>query len=109
MVLLEKFPALALCGDFNMPRSVNNIYKVFIKKYRDTIPAVYASSLDPSLHRTKSDPVTAQRIAHYMVDYLFLSDDYQARDVRLASGVSDHCAIVATLEKAAQQAPARQR
>jgi endonuclease/exonuclease/phosphatase family metal-dependent hydrolase len=100
MALLEQFPSLALCGDFNMPRGVNDIYERFAAKYHDAIPASYASSLDPSLHRTKDSPAEAQRIAQYMVDYLFLSNDYRASDVRLVSGVSDHCAIVATLDSA---------
>jgi endonuclease/exonuclease/phosphatase family metal-dependent hydrolase len=98
LALLEKIPEVVLCGDFNMPRGVNDIYERFAKKYHDAIPATYVSSLDLNLHRIGKDSFEAQKLAGYMVDYLFLSNDYRAENVRLESGVSDHCAIVATVD-----------
>jgi endonuclease/exonuclease/phosphatase family metal-dependent hydrolase len=95
---LKELPEVILCGDFNVPRGVNDIYERFAKKYHDAIPATYASSLDLALHRAGKNPVAAERLAGYMVDYLFLSKGYRAENVRLESGVSDHCAIVATVD-----------
>lgn len=98
---LEAFPDVALCGDFNVPRGVNDIYERFAAKYSDVIPPDYASSLDLTLRRPRTNPETARRLAGYMVDYLFLSAAYRAVGVRLAPGVSDHYAIVADLRHAA--------
>jgi len=101
LAVLEKFPEVMVCGDFNMPRGVNDIYELFAKKYYDAIPAIYRSSVDPNIHRSHSNPAIAARLAGFMIDYLFLTKGYAAKDVRLESGVSDHCAIVATVEIAA--------
>jgi endonuclease/exonuclease/phosphatase family metal-dependent hydrolase len=98
LTALEKFPEVMVCGDFNTPRGVNGVYERFAEKYHDVIPASHASSLDLTIHRGRKDPAIAARLAGYMVDYLFLSKGYQAHDVRLESGVSDHCAIVATVD-----------
>jgi endonuclease/exonuclease/phosphatase family metal-dependent hydrolase len=97
LALLGEMPDVALCGDFNMPRGINDVYELFSKKYRDAIPASYTSSLDLTFHRAKDDPQAAEEIAKYMVDYLFLSKGYAAENVQLHSGVSDHCAIIASL------------
>ena len=101
---VKELPEVALCGDFNVPRGVNDIYERFAKKYYDAIPVTYASSLDMTLHRAGKNPIVAERLADYMVDYLFLSNGYRAENVRLESGVSDHCAIVATVDTALQDA-----
>ncbi len=98
---LAAFPEIVLCGDFNMPRGVNALYPRFAKSYRDAIPSSYASSLDTSLHRAGGNPDIAKIFKTYMVDYLFLSQGYRAEKVRLQAGVSDHCAIVATVHIAA--------
>jgi endonuclease/exonuclease/phosphatase family metal-dependent hydrolase len=100
LAALGTFPEIMFCGDFNMPRSVNDVYKQFAEKYQDAIPTSYASSLDLNIHRAGKDPVAAPHLADYMVDYLFLSKGYQAKNIRLAPGVSDHCAIVATVDLA---------
>lgn len=97
--ILSKMPGdIALCGDFNMPRHVDPLYDLFAAKYKDAIPESYISSIDLSLHRSKDIPSAVAELSVYMVDYLFLSAGYRAENVRLQSGVSDHCAVVADLE-----------
>lgn len=94
---LESFKELALCGDFNAPRG-GEIFADLSRVYTDNIPLSYKTSLDVNLHRAGKDH--PEEIADKMVDGLFTTPGYHARDVRLQDGVSDHMAIVATIEKA---------
>lgn len=94
---LESVPDSILCGDFNMPRGVNEIYRLFTERYRDVIPLSYVSSIDMEFHRVKNDAVLAARLGTFMVDYIFLTKEYEANDVRLVGGVSDHYAVVAQI------------
>lgn len=94
---LESVPEIVLCGDFNMPRGFNDLYELFTERYTDAIPASYVSSLDLVRHRARHDEVAAVRVGAYMVDYIFLTKGYEAKDVRLVSGVSDHSAVVAQI------------
>lgn len=95
----KKLPLHVLCGDFNMPRSINALYKEFTRFYTDAIPSSIEGSLDPELHRANNDPIEKERIRSFMVDYLFTTPEYNATDVRMQNGVSDHRAIIANLEK----------
>ena len=97
LALLEGIPNVVLCGDFNIPRSINDLYERFATKYKDAIPAAYASSMDIERHRARIDPVSRERLARCMVDYLFLTKAHRAKNVRLQCGISDHCAIVGTV------------
>lgn len=97
LALLGEMPDVALCGDFNMPRGTNDVYRLFSEKYRDAIPSSYTTSLDLTFHRAKDNPRAAEEVAKYMVDYLFLSKGYDTENVQLYSGVSDHRAIIASL------------
>lgn len=99
LALLEKIQEIVLCGDFNMPRNYNTLYKTFIERYRDAIPESYTSSIDLTLHRAGNDPTQASNLARFMVDYIFLSPHYSASTVRLEKGVSDHMAVVADIQK----------
>lgn len=83
---------LVLCGDFNAPRG-GAIFGEFAKTWRDCIPPHVTTSLDPVLHR--AGPL------QLMVDGLFLSPHYQAANVGLHAGVSDHQAVSATITRAA--------
>lgn len=85
-----------LCGDFNIPRVQNPLYKELTSIHTDHIPVEYTCSLDPLYHRTHNTPAW-DAVQHYMVDYLLTTPAYTATNVRLESGVSDHKAIVATL------------
>jgi endonuclease/exonuclease/phosphatase family metal-dependent hydrolase len=89
-----------LCGDFNMPRGYNPLYTDVTKQYTDTIPLHYASSLDRNLHRLGNNPQLTRPIFDtFMVDYIFTQPPYQAHNVRLQFGVSDHAAVVADITR----------
>jgi endonuclease/exonuclease/phosphatase family metal-dependent hydrolase len=94
--MLSSQGEFALCGDFNAPRG-REIYRQFAAAYQDTIPPQYETSIDASLHREgKNRP---DDFRDKMVDYLFTTPAYAAKDVSLRFGVSDHAAILATIEK----------
>ena len=95
---LEEERQLVFAGDFNAPRG-GEIFSEFAKRYVDTIPAHYVTSLDLNLHRAVKEG-KRNEIENKMVDGLFTTPAYIASDVRLVDGVSDHCAIVATIAKA---------
>jgi exonuclease III len=98
--ILEAQPPHIVCGDFNMPRGHNTLYELVTEKYSDTIPTIYRSSLDKSLHRLGDVKNLDQPIFdEYMVDYIFTQPPYSASNVRLEFGISDHAAVVATLQK----------
>lgn len=85
---LEQLEGFTLCGDFNAPRG-GEMFAALASRYTDNIPLEYTSSIDGTLHRAGPIPL--------MVDGVFTTSEYVASDVRLASGVSDHCAILATI------------
>jgi endonuclease/exonuclease/phosphatase family metal-dependent hydrolase len=88
-----------LCGDFNAPRVLDGIpgeiFSQIAENYKDNIPPQYLTSLDPARHRA---PLIEQ--ADKMVDGIFSTPIYTVSDVTLHTGVSDHCAITATIERA---------
>jgi len=87
-----------LCGDFNMPRSVNTLYPEVTKIYTDTVPDKFSSSLDRNIHRLGSSTTLNEPIFDsYMVDYIFTQEPYVASDVRLVFGLSDHAAVVGNI------------
>lgn len=81
---------IVFCGDFNAPRG-RAIFSALAAAYRDNIPAQYETSIDGELHRAGPLPL--------MVDGLFSTSAYSVSDVELVSGVSDHCAIAATVAR----------
>lgn len=87
---LNSFPEIVLCGDMNAPRG-NETFARLEKKYTDNIPLEYKTSLDQNLHRVKG--------LQHMVDCVFTTPQYRARNVKLVDGVSDHMAVVADIEK----------
>jgi endonuclease/exonuclease/phosphatase family metal-dependent hydrolase len=93
--ILESKGELLLCGDFNAPRG-GEIFAMLADKYRDNIPSQYKTSLDLKLHRAVQAN-QAHEIADKMVDGLFSTPKYAVSEVRLQDGVSDHCAIVASV------------
>lgn len=105
--ITEKFLTLickenphVLCGDFNMPRGYNVLHTEMQKHYTDTIPTHYQSSLDRNIHRLGNiKTLNAPIFDIYMVDYIFTQPPYQASNVRLQFGVSDHAAVIADLTK----------
>lgn len=92
---LEGLNEFVLFGDFNAPRGLQP-FSMLAEKYQDNIPLHYTSSIDPNLHR--SGPLEV------MVDGCFSTPGYQVDNVRLVSGVSDHCAIYAEISRVAEKA-----
>lgn len=84
-------PEIIFCGDLNAPRG-REMFAIIAKHYIDHIPPEYVTSIDGNIHREGPG-------LHYMVDGLFSTPHYGTRNVRLVSGVSDHCAIVAEVLK----------
>lgn len=92
-LLLKKLDSLGefvFCGDMNAPRG-NETFSRLAKKYKDNIPPEYKTSLDQNLHRVKN--------LQHMVDGLFTTPAYNASNVKLLDGISDHMAIVADINK----------
>lgn len=87
---IESFGEFVLCGDMNAPRGKKSFAKIS-EKYKDNIPKTYKTSIDQNLHRVKG--------IQFMVDGLFTTPSYEAKDVRLIDGVSDHMAVVAEIKK----------
>jgi endonuclease/exonuclease/phosphatase family metal-dependent hydrolase len=100
--ILEQFPDIVVCGDFNMPRGFNDIYTLFTDRFTDVIPQSYISSLDMTYHRVKDDKEQMAVLSGYMVDYVFVSNAYEAKEVKLIQGVSDHCAVSAGVYRKTQ-------
>lgn len=78
------------CGDTNAPRGREAFDRMAVE-FKDNIPSHYKRSLDPKLHRAKD--------AELMVDCLFTTPKYEATNVLLKDGVSDHMAVVAEIRK----------
>lgn len=88
LALLQDYPQLILCGDFNAPRG-RATFNTLAQYYKDNIPENVTTTLDHNLHYAgKLDLV---------VDGIFTTEHYQANNVRVVDGVSDHCAIVAEI------------
>jgi exonuclease III len=88
--LAELKDEFVLCGDMNAPRG-NETFSRLAAKYKDNIPLEYKTSIDQNLHRVKG--------IQFMVDCLFSTPNYEASNVKLVDGVSDHMAIVANIAK----------
>jgi endonuclease/exonuclease/phosphatase (EEP) superfamily protein YafD len=86
--LLSTIPEFILCGDFNAPRGTL-IFDTLAEMYQDNIPADVSTTIDKDYHRAGD--------LQLVVDGLFSTAGYQVHAVEIVSGLSDHCAIVATL------------
>ncbi len=87
---LEEVKPSLLCGDFNAPRG-NQTFDILASHYVDNIPTDVTTTIDQHLHRVSG--------IQFVVDGFFTGAGYTASDVRVVDGVSDHCALVGTLEK----------
>ncbi len=90
--ILERSKPFVFTGDLNAPRGRES-FAMLAERYTDNIPAHYTTSLDLTLHRAKHLQL------QLMVDGLFTTPEYEARNVRLVDRVSDHMAIVADIER----------
>lgn len=94
---LKNHPAHILCGDMNIPRHQNSLYEELTKHYTDNIPLEYKSSLDRNLHRFGGTAELQKLFDSFMVDYAFTQPPYQADNTRLEFGISDHAAVITTI------------
>ena len=101
LAILEQMDEFVLCGDFNAPRK-GEIFGRLAARYKDNIPAKYNWSVDLDLHRRGRAHLEQEAarvgLSGFMVDGLFTTPRYSAKDVELHNGISDHCAITATIE-----------
>lgn len=88
---LNKFDELILCGDLNTPRG-EKIWDDLAAKYTDNIPVELETTIDKNLHKSGKD-------IRLVVDALFTSRHYLAKNVRVVSNTSDHMAVVAELAR----------
>ena len=100
LAILETQGDFVLVGDFNAPRG-GEIFGMLAARYKDNIPPHYRTSLDISLHRAgKTQP---EELSDKMVDGIFSTPGYAVSDVEMVPGLSDHCALRATVTKAMSQ------
>ncbi len=88
--ILDTMREFVLAGDFNTPRC-GEMFAELSTRYKDDIPMQYTSSLDPDLHR--AGPLEK------MVDGIFSTPAYTVSKVEMVAGLSDHCALIATVAR----------
>lgn len=89
--ILDRLGAHILAGDLNSPRGRGS-WEQFVEYYgEDNIPTDVISTIDPELHRRKG--------LELVVDGIFAKVPYSVGDVQVVAGLSDHKALVATIEK----------
>lgn len=88
---------LVLAADMNFGRG-GEIYSMFTNAFRDCMPPEIDNTLDPK------HPIVKKGI-RVVSDYIMTHDNgifpgvYDVTNVRLHSGASDHCALLATIKK----------
>ena len=87
---LDRVPEFILCGDFNAPRG-KEIFDTIATKYRDNMPSYVTTTIDKQWHRAGDLGI--------VVDGVFTTSGYRASSVEVRDGLSDHCAIIATVYK----------
>lgn len=88
LIALASGRPIVLMGDFNAPRG-GPVFGRLAEALADNIPAAARTTIDPQLHR--AGPL------ELVVDGLFTSPHYEALDVRLHAGLSDHQAVSAAI------------
>lgn len=96
LALLAGQGEFVLTGDFNAPRG-GEMWSELASRYTDHVPPAYNTSLDASLHRAGKE--RPQELADKMVDGIFSTSAYSVGGVEMVCGVSDHCALVASVSK----------
>ncbi len=86
--VIQPLGEIILCGDFNAPRG-KEIFDTLATLYTDNIPSNIQTTMDQNLHRVPG--------LMFVVDVLFTSPTYQVQNAQVIDGVSDHCAILATI------------
>lgn len=88
---LSKFDELIICGDLNTPRG-EEVWDDLAKTYTDNIPQEIDTTIDKNLHKSGKD-------IRLVVDALFTSAQYGAKNVRVVPNTSDHMAVVGEIER----------
>jgi endonuclease/exonuclease/phosphatase family metal-dependent hydrolase len=89
--LLEGFEELIFCGDLNTPRGYE-LWDDLAKRYSDNIPSEIDTTVDRNLHKSGFD-------IRLVIDGLFTSQAYTAKQVRVVPNTSDHMAVVAEVKR----------
>ncbi len=84
--ILESYDEVILCGDLNTPRG-EEVWDDLAKNYTDNIPQDIDTTIDKNLHKSGKD-------IRLVVDALFTSAQYSAKNVRVVANTSDHMAVV---------------
>lgn len=92
--ILGTYAEIVFTGDFNAPRG-KEIFSMLADTYKDNVPTRYTTSIDGGLHRAGA--------LNLMVDGLFSTPQYSVSDVRMVCGLSDHCALVATVSRSGEK------
>src|SRR3989344_221067 len=92
LALLDDAGELVLAGDFNVPRG-GELFGMLAARYKDNVPSHYTTSIDGDLHKRGQ--------LNRMVDGIFSTPAYSVSGVEMICGVSDHCALIATVSKTA--------
>lgn len=90
LTITDRFDDIVLCGDFNAPRG-KEIFSLLSEHFTDNVPSQYETSIDGNLHRAGPLPL--------MVDGMFSTSGYRVSEVEMICGVSDHCALLAKVER----------
>ena len=88
---LKEVGEIVFAGDFNAPRG-GEIFSELAKRYKDNVPAKYTTSIDTQFHKSPE-------IKDLMVDGIFSTNSYLVTEVEMICGLSDHCALVAKVNK----------
>lgn len=86
---------LVLAGDFNTPRG-SEVYRKLASRFQDNVPVKIETTLDPKLHYANREQEGRLRL---VVDYVWSTRQYQVSPVRVVEGVSDHCALIAQVDR----------
>lgn len=92
--ILDSIPEFILAGDFNAPRQYST-YQTLAQKFTDWVPKETATTIDPRLH---SANISQPGKLALVVDHLFTTPHYRAK-VEVRCGLSDHCALIAKIDK----------
>lgn len=93
MIQVLRGQEIVVAGDFNVSRG-NEIYRQLSTCYRDNVPTNVETTIDPKLHYANKEQAGRLRL---VVDYVWSTPRYRVKNVRVVSGVSDHCALVCTI------------
>jgi endonuclease/exonuclease/phosphatase family metal-dependent hydrolase len=86
--ILKPLDQFILCGDFNAPRGTE-IFDRLSSVYISNIPENCKTTIDGKYHRAG--------FLETVVDNIFTTPEYVAKNIKVVDGVSDHMAVVAEL------------